>query len=294
MENKMKQKIKFYIGLPGSGKTTLAKAWVEEDPVNRVRVNKDELRLLLHQGKYSKGNENQVLAIQDEIIIDSLNRGKSIAIDNTHLVSKHLDRLKNLLKVNSYNEVEIDLEDLSLVSPEECIKNDLKRSNSVGQDVIWRMYWDHIAKIEEQPNYENKKWDAIIVDVDGTLADMGNRHPYEWDKVGNDQVRTHIKELVNIYMKADYKVIILTGRDGSCYRGTLSWLQNNGIGFDKLYSRAAEDCRKDFIVKKEIYNKYILPYYNVRLIVDDRPQVIREWRRLGLPVINANPCDREF
>jgi predicted kinase len=34
-------------GVPASGKSTWAKAWVEEDPLNRVRVNRDNLRWTL-------------------------------------------------------------------------------------------------------------------------------------------------------------------------------------------------------------------------------------------------------
>lgn len=287
------QVIKFYRGLPGSGKSTLAKAWVDKDATNRVRVNKDDLRNLLHNGKYSKGNENQILDIQDFIIVNSLKQGKSVAFDNTHLVNKHLIRLENLLKDNNLSDVKIEVVDLTSVSPEEAIKRDLKRENSVGSDIIWRMYWDHIATID-YPIYDHRKLDAIIVDVDGTLAQMEGRSPYEWNKVSSDSVRTHIRQLVNVYVYGGYKILIVTGRDGSAYNDTHKWLEKNTIHFDNLFSRLPQDNRKDYIVKREIYEKHIKPYYNVCLVVDDRPQVIREWRRLGLPVINANPIDREF
>ena len=58
--------------------------------------------------------------------------------------------------------------------------------------------------------------------------------------------------------------------------------------------RPENNREKDYLIKHEIYINYIKPYYNVELVIDDRPQVIREWRRLGLPVINANPIDEEF
>ena len=34
-------------GLPGSGKSTWAKAWVNEDPINRVRLNWDDMRNMM-------------------------------------------------------------------------------------------------------------------------------------------------------------------------------------------------------------------------------------------------------
>ena len=302
------QKVIVLRGLPASGKTTFAKEWVAKDPTNRVRVNKDDLRAMLHGGHWSKGNEKQVVQLEEEIIINSLILGKSVVVDNTHLATnkdgtnKHLRRIQQLVEANPLLEqyqysvledkIKVELHSFNVL-PEEAIKRDLKRENSVGSDVIWRMYWDHVAAIKK-PEYDISKTDAIIVDVDGTLAQMEGRHPYQWDKVGTDSVREHIKELVNVFCATGYKIIVLTGRDGCCYAETKKWLADNGITYDSLFSRPIGDNRKDFIVKKEIYDYYIAPYYNIRLVVDDRPQVIREWRRLGLPVINANPCDREF
>ena len=40
-------------GLPASGKTTFARAWVAESPTDRARINRDDLRnvfVLLRQG----------------------------------------------------------------------------------------------------------------------------------------------------------------------------------------------------------------------------------------------------
>jgi len=297
----LKQKVIVTCGLPASGKSTFAKEWVAKDPTNRVRINKDDLRMTLHGGKYSKGNESQVIRIEEQILIDSLVKGKSIIVDNTHLATrkdgknKHFERIRQTVENNS------ELCGLSIstelkrfeVEPEECIKRDLQRTNSVGPDVIWRMYWDHIAEVENY-KFVHEKQDAIIVDVDGTLAQMEGRHPFEWDKVGTDSVRKHIRTLVNVYACNNFKIIVLTGRNSEAYNETEMWLIHNGIGYDKLFSRATGDYRKDFVVKRELYKQHIEPYYNVHLVVDDRPQVIREWRRLGLPVINANPCDREF
>ena len=288
------QIIRYYKGLPGSGKSTLAKAWVNEDAINRVRVNKDDIRNLLHNGKYSKENEKQVLDTQDFIILDSLKRGKSVAFDNTHLVDKHLIRLNNLLKDNDLSNIKIEVVDLTSVEPEECIKRDLIRPNSVGQNVIWDMYWRFVAEVAKPPLLNNDLPYCIIVDVDGTLAEMHNRSPYDWSKVGDDKIRPHISELVDQYSMYDQEIIIFTGRDASCLEETKNWLHRHEVVYDYIYIRPEGDKRPDYIVKREMYERYIKNKYNVLLVVDDRPQVIREWRRLGLPVINANPCDKEF
>lgn len=297
-------KVLILSGLPASGKSCWAKEWVAKDPTNRVRVNKDDLRALLHGGKYSKGNEKQVLRLEEFIIVDSLINGKSIVVDNTHLATnkdgsnKHYKRIEQLITCNPELvdrglNITLELKEFNL-PPEECIKRDLQRPNSVGQGIIWRMYWNHVANVQEAPVEQSNLPDCIIVDVDGTLADMKGRHPFQWDKVIEDNCRTHIWRLVDQYDINNYEIIIFTGRDGCCLEDTKNWLAKHQIRYDKVFIRPEGDDRPDYIVKREMYESNIRDKYNVVLVIDDRPQVIREWRRLGLPVINANPCDREF
>lgn len=303
------RQIIFCKGLPGSGKSTFSKKWIDEDPVHRVRINKDDLRNTFHQSKYSKGNERQILHLEEIILLDALQRDKSVILDNTHLAinnlgkNVHYERLLKLLIDNDYcidkrystysNYIELKIQDFTNMSPEECIINDLKRKNSVGQNIIWEMYWKYVAIIQTNVT-SNLKKDCIIVDVDGTLATMCNRSPFDWSKVSNDKIKSHIRTMVNVYKDSGYKIIIVSGRDESCKEATIDWLINHDVNFDEIYTRSLNDNRKDFIIKKEIYNKYIEPNYNVHLVLDDRPQVIREWRRLGLNVINVNPIDKEF
>ena len=69
-------------GLPASGKSTWAKQWVLEDPEHRVRINQDDIRLML--GKYwVPSREKLVQHIQEETLIETLLRGYDIVIDNT-------------------------------------------------------------------------------------------------------------------------------------------------------------------------------------------------------------------
>jgi hypothetical protein len=56
---------------------------------------------------------------------------------------------------------------------------------------------------------------------------------------------------------------------------------------DLLIMRKTGDKRKDSVVKLEIYREQIEPYYDVKLVVDDRPQVCDMWIELGLPLIKV-------
>lgn len=74
-------------GLPASGKSTQAKQWVLEDPEHRVRINQDDIRLML--GKYwVPKREPLVQHIQEEALIEALLKGYDIVIDNTNLNKK--------------------------------------------------------------------------------------------------------------------------------------------------------------------------------------------------------------
>jgi len=161
------------------------------------------------------------------------------------------------------------------------------------------------------------KEQAIIVDVDGTLADMkGIRGPFEWDKVHLDRPHQDVINLVIDLASVEhetyedinpidecpngcqpdptgwngkYKIIITTGRDGVCEEATRLWLAKHRVPFDDFYIRKAGDFRKDNIIKSEIYMDYIRPKYDVKFVIDDRDQVVDMWRSLGLRVLQVAP-----
>lgn len=146
----MNQKVIIYKGLPGSGKTTAARKVQEDNPGQYVRVNKDDLRAMMFNGKHSWAREHVVKNVRDTIINEALHSGYSVIVDDTNLNPDHPERIKNLVnKINYFRGSEISVkEDTSFLSVplEECIKRDLKRGEKVGEKVIvgmWNKYlWD--------------------------------------------------------------------------------------------------------------------------------------------------------
>lgn len=63
------------------------------------------------------------------------------------------------------------------------------------------------------------------------------------------------------------------------------WLAKVEAPIDFLFMRSGGDTRRDSIVKAEIYHEHIEPFFEVKYVVDDRPQVIDGWRELGLRVL---------
>lgn len=129
---------------------------------------------------------------------------------------------------------------------------------------------------------------TIIVDIDGTLALKGDRDPFDWQSVGNDQVNTPIKWLVQSFVRSHIKIILFSGRDESCRELTEHWLGGHGIPYDELYMRPAGDHRKDTIVKREMYDKHIAGIHEVVFVLDDRDQVVKMWREeLGITCLQV-------
>jgi predicted kinase len=157
-------------GLPGSGKSTWAKEILSSSPNSYKRINKDDLRNMLDNGKHSNDSEKFILKVRDSLILLAIENGKHVIIDDTNLALKHVERIKQLIK----GKAKIVIQDFTNVSVETCIKRDLNRTNSVGEKVIRDMHKQFLAKVETY-NEDTGLPRAILVDIDGTLAKMNNR-----------------------------------------------------------------------------------------------------------------------
>ncbi|MBD2179131.1 AAA family ATPase [Pseudanabaena sp. FACHB-1998] len=273
------------MGLPASGKSTWAKNKVDKAPNSIKRVNKDELRAMLDNSYHSKGNEKFVLDMQDQIIKAALENGKHVIVDNTHLSPKHEARIRELIK----GLAGLEIVDFRHVPLETCIERDLKRFNSVGEKVIRDMYNQFIAPPRAaKPAHNPDLPDVILCDLDGTIALIGDRSPYDAAKCEQDLVNEPVRSILETSGKM---VIFVSGREDKYKPQTLAWLAKHQISFDGLYMRKSGDQRKDSIVKKELYDEFILDKYNVAFVLDDRDQVVRVWRDLGLTCLQVDYGD---
>jgi len=284
-------------GLPASGKTTYARTLVDK---GYVRVNKDDLRAMMHNSKWSKGNEKQVLYARDTAVRNALFNGQNVIVDDTNFAPGHEATLRQIAQ-----DTESNFEAVVIDTPlEECIKRNENRANKVPVSVIVTMHSRYIAapNTPEKPEYEDDLEECIIVDVDGTLAHIATgpdgtvRSVYDATRAGEDSVDDAVSSVVAMAYSHGYKVIILTGR--GLYEGhleaTKAWLDSNGINYDEIYSRKVGDDRKDTEVKSDLYTEHIKGKYNVKFVFDDRPSVCRMWRSKGLPTFQVGDVHNEF
>jgi predicted kinase len=292
-------------GLPASGKSSRAKELVKQ---GWTRVNRDDLRAMLHSSEWSSDNEKLVVKLRDTVIEECLEKGRNVVVDDTNLAVQNEKQIRQIaLKYNA--EVGCQFFDTPL---KECIERDSKREDvaQVGEQVIRRMYNKYLSKNKnfkvENPleieDFEEDKVEwieglptAIICDIDGTLAHMCDRSPYDYKACIGDALCAPVADLLARYnpfhcLDTDpATVILLSGRDEMCRPETETWLGVYDIAYDVLYMRPEGDQRKDRIVKKEIFDREIRGKYNVLFVLDDRNQVVDMWRELGLTCYQVAP-----
>lgn len=122
---------------------------------------------------------------------------------------------------------------------------------------------------------------AIIVDIDGTIAYMVGRGPYDAHLAHTDKPHTDIIDLISRY-RHDHIILMVTGRDAKYKDCTRDWLRAQGFQYESLWMRPLDDKRQDAIIKKEIYNSFIKEKYDITLVLEDRSRVVAAWRELGL------------
>jgi predicted kinase len=274
-------------GLPGSGKSYWAKEQIDKNPGKYKRVSKDNLRAMLDNNRWSKANEQFILKTRDTLILLALQEGFHVLVDDTNLLPRHEETIRTLVK----GLAQVEIQDFTDVSLETCIERDKQRQNYVGEDVIRKMYRDFLQPKPPILPADLHLPSAILCDLDGTLALIHNRNPYDTAKCEQDLVNTPVADIVASYYKGGTTIILVSGRGMQHKPQTVRWLIQHGIDYHFLFMRAEDDTRKDAIVKQEIYEQHIAGRYNVKFVLDDRKQVVAVWRSLGLTCLQVAEGD---
>lgn len=288
-------------GVPASGKTTFAKRWVAEAPENRARVNRDDLRAMMFDtdGKLTFAQEKAVSAAQ-QAAVKRLIHAHDVIVDDTNLTAKFVKMWYGLVPDIEFIDFPIDYH--------EAVRRDFLRGQSggrsVGEEVI-KSFFDRFVKGDNSlppvPVNESKLVDpapyrpgpirAVSFDLDGTLAHMNGRSPFDPTLYHTDIVDEHVREALWNYQDMGYEVIILTARDDTHRQAVDDWLYANGIQPDLVLMRKGGDTRNDAIVKSEIVDEHISDVYDIRMHYDDRNRVVDALRDKGIKVAQVNPGD---
>lgn len=128
------QQLILTVSLPGSGKSTFAKAWVLEDPTHRIRVNRDDIRRML--GPYwVPSREDLVTQLEHSSIKHAIHKKYSVIVDATNFRTDIISNLSLRLGIDP------EIKDFTDVPIETCIERDKNRpkEEQVGEEVICNM-----------------------------------------------------------------------------------------------------------------------------------------------------------
>jgi len=278
-------------GIPASGKSSFAKDLLRKDSTYK-RVNKDDLRSMLDDSQWSKERETVIESTRDNLILQFLLEGFNVIVDDTNIHDKHWTRVNELAEYWSqvsggFAVVEERFFDVPV---DECLRRNAEREgrNKVPSKVIRDMHRQLVQDTRERPYrpYVPGLPTCIVADLDGTLALLNGRNPYNAkgciNDIPNEPVVGLLKELAN-----SCTVILVSGREEKDRRETTQWLINHHIPCDDLYMRPTGDRTSDDVLKRGIYETYILPRFNVRFVLDDRDRVVNAIRDLGIPVFQV-------
>lgn len=313
----MTQKIYIYRGLPASGKSTDAEVRMNVMRRKVVRIERDLLRDQLYGNRYYQrpehwnmtdeefkiylsDRENTITSIQFAMAEEALKAGKSVITSDTNLSAKVV---KAWIALADKYGVEYEIINFDHIPLDVCIVRDSQRVNRAGEEVIRDMY-NRFFKKGKIPEVvvNNKEFgmepyvrdtdlpSAILADIDGTIAKMNGRSPYDWTRVGEDSPVQAVIDAISAAYHIGDKIIVMSGRDGSCFDATRMWLEQY-ITYDELYMRPEGDTRRDDIVKYELFNTHVRNRFNVKYVLDDRQQVVDMWRKLGLNCFQVAPGD---
>lgn len=308
-------KVEMLVGMPASGKSTYAKQVVAKAPNDWVRVNNDDLRAMMNGSVWSADYEKMVTDARNYLIRDALKRGKNVIIDNLNLNRRHFDDVCKIAKsVNADIQV---YEKAFYIEFDEAVARNAARTGAARvPDDVMKKWWKESGgksfkffkpRVEifqerrgnlqsevDAPPHVHDAPSAVLCDLDGTLALIHGRSPYDAKDCDlKDLPNTPVIETVRAHFRAGRTIVFCSGREDKfrpeTERFIKMWLPD--LTYYELHMRKTDDFRKDAIVKEEIYNEHIVGKYNVLCVLDDRNQVVEFWRSKGLSCFQVAPGD---
>ena len=130
----------------------------------------------------------------------------------------------------------------------------------------------------------------VIVDIDGTIADVRHRlhhiqSPGKKDWPAFFAEMDHDEPIVNMIeyvqkLASDHSILIVSGRPARYRAQTERWLKKYTIPYERLFLRRNGDHRPDYEAKAEVLKE--IPARQIALAIDDRPPVCDRWEKNGI------------
>lgn len=321
--------IMMFKGLPGSGKSRKAAEVIKKEPGRWVRINRDDLRgMAVGPGNNPYGGnrserEDLVRNFKNELVRQAVREGFDVILDDTHLVPQTVKKVHELaMSIGDIKIIEVAVNE----SVETCIQRDAGREGfaKVGEKIIKDMArgagLDKGRSLKDKESYYPPRWapggggdngmayqedpnllTTIDCDLDGTTSLLNGRSPYDATTCDKDPPNRPVVETIKAmyaYLVAmappakrkDVKILFTSGREDKYRAPTETFLAEHlpGIPYE-LYMRKTSDMRKDAIIKREMFDEHIKGKWNILFVLDDRNQVVDNWREMGLHCFQVAP-----
>lgn len=295
------------VGPPGSGKSTYAK---ELESQGFLRISQDDQGKDAHHKLFQ-----QALLDKKDIVVDRMNFSKHQRDKYLHpakmlgvateIIVFHVPRetcFSRIMARENHPTINGDKYqgDSTIIN---CPVEKARQANSAldtfftkyervedsEADKVTRLGWDSEHKVN-----------AIIIDIDGTLANIDHRLHHmkkakkDWAafnrEIVNDSINNWCLQIVDKFHYT-HEIILCSGREDRYRNETLAFLKKYNVPYSLLLMRNRNDFRKDCIIKEIIYEFEIKARANILFAVDDRKQVVDLWRKHGLVCLACHEGD---
>jgi hypothetical protein len=282
------------IGPPGSGKSTHA---YKGEKSGCIRISQDDMGRDGHRQAFI-----EALKTEQNIIIDRMNFNK---IQRADYILKAKEAGYTITAQTFFVSHDTCFQRMGLREAHPTIKGPETALNALHTFYSKFEYptleegFDELKEFRERPKSDAK--DCVIVDIDGTVANLDHRLHYVRD--GKKDWRTFLSKCDqdapkhDIYLIAESfcdttgsDLVFCSGRGNEYREKTETWLIENNMPYEQLFMRQERDYRQDTIVKEQILDFEILTRYKeVLAVFDDRQSVVNMWRKRGLTCLQVAP-----
>jgi len=130
------KKLILLVGVPGAGKTTLAKKIVER---GFLCLNADTIRQEVHGNAADQSDPEKIFTIFFQLLEDAMSKGLDIVIDNTNLNPKQRRPILERAAQFAYTDIQLFLLDVPL---DTCLERNRGRQRCVPDDIVANMYME--------------------------------------------------------------------------------------------------------------------------------------------------------
>ena len=290
------------IGAPGSGKSTFARYFLRTEE-NWTRLCRDDFRAMQFSADNLSHKEECLIAeMIDSAVETLLARRSNVLLDATHCRREYIEHY--IERFNSFADISFKLFDLDISTlAMRCEKRFQNTGKSIPMPVL-KKFTEELETLKKDFDFSLRRKiafaapaavqdaglpKAVVCDLDGTLALMRNRDPYDATHCDDDDINEPVASVLRNFYDRDYRILLVSGREDRYQSPTVRFLEKHSISYHHLWMRKTKDFRKDAIIKREIFDAEIAGKYYVEFVLDDRNQVVEMWRKeVCLPCFQVN------